>query len=86
MKLVKIEWFDACSMPTSGWVDAKKVIKKLMHSVQEPCVSVGFVLKETPRFILVAAHLNEWCELPSEVDGTIAIPKSWIKSIKELKH
>lgn len=74
MKVVYIEWED--SFGGGNWMT-----KKQANLPVAKCVTVGFVVKETKRKIVISSHE---CD-NGDVHGSMAIPKSCIKSIKELK-
>lgn len=70
--LVLVEWEDANSIP--GW------FVKVPESPCLPCVSVGYVVKETKRFITLAHTLNA----AGMFGDLFSIPKGCVKSKKIL--
>lgn len=78
-RLCLIEWDDACSHHESGWRDIQEV-NALTPSAGR---SVGWIVKESERFIVLAAH---FCE--GDADGDICIPRGCITRIVDLveKH
>lgn len=72
-KMVRIEWVDS-ARPPAGW-DARKMTVRPVK-----CVSVGMVHEETKRHITLAGSYT-----PGQVAELFAIPRSCIKSMKELK-
>lgn len=71
MKIVLIEWSDACGSHT--WENRDDPVHIL------PCTSVGILLREDEKEIEIAQTLN-----PSHKNNCLAIPKSWIKRIRPL--
>ena len=63
-----VRWVDASSLD-GPWADLEEAADLLEH-VEEPCTSVGFVLEENERVIVLAASLTD-----TQIGGTIAIPK-----------
>ena len=51
MELVVVKWIDA-ECAESRWSDLDETLEELKQSI-EPCVTAGFVLKETPQFLAV---------------------------------
>lgn len=51
MKLVVIKWIDA-ECKESRWSDLDDTLEDLNNKI-EPCVTAGFVLKDTPQFLAV---------------------------------
>lgn len=75
MKIVKIKWLDSAS-DDGKWYD-----KEEYNSIKPVvCKSVGFVLKETDKYITIAHSVS-----PDQIAFTMAIPKFAIIKIKELK-
>lgn len=77
MRLVLIEWIDACSVSQVGrWSD-----KSLLDTVKpEYCRSIGWVHEETDEQITVYSH-----DAGEQVGGDFCIPKCCIKSIREIE-
>jgi len=74
--LVEIRWTDALNLPDS-W-STRKAARK---SRPMPTVTVGYVLKETRRYITVAALVNE-----NHVANGITIPFSCIRQVRRLSQ
>ena len=76
-KLVQVHFEDAMDYDT-GWHDLKKV----QAAKTEPVTSVGWIVNETEKHIVLSA---DFCS-----DGTtgraIAIPKDWCQKIISLKE
>lgn len=69
-KLLYVEWADATTQ--DGW-DSD-------HNLESHIIkSVGFVIKETKRDLVIAA---DWSE--PESNRRLAIPKAWIQNKKEI--
>jgi hypothetical protein len=65
-----VQWVDAVS--DAGWDTESKVE---VH----PCLSIGFIVDETPDAICLAAVISH-----DQSNSRIHIPKGWIKSIKKV--
>lgn len=85
-KIVRIDWLDAHGGNRGGWKEVKEAAK----TETLPALSIGVVLRETKRTIVVCPHfVSAGPNVPvntvdSQADGEIAIPRKWIKSITEL--
>ena len=81
MKLVIVDWVDACS--NRGWVDKDT----LQTSTLLPCRSVGWLLKEDKECIVLVAHTSDTTEDGDfrQGNGDITIPKSTVKRIIKIK-
>jgi len=75
-RLVMVEWIDAISHDGGAWLSAD-------DDNLEPsnCRSVGWVLKDTERYIHIAAHFSND---GADMGGDICIPKGCIKRVKGL--
>jgi len=51
MKLVVVKWIDA-ECEESRWSDLEETLEELKETI-EPCVTAGFLLKDTPQFLAV---------------------------------
>jgi len=65
-----VQWVDAVA--DAGWTDESKV-------ETHPCLSIGFIVDETPDAICLAAAMSH-----EQSNSRIHIPKGWIKSIKRV--
>ena len=74
MELVVVKWIDA-ECEESRWSDLDETLEELKQSI-EPCVTAGFVLKETPQFLAVTLTDGVTCCGPY-----IQIPKVCIIEI-----
>jgi hypothetical protein len=86
MKLVLIEWVDACSVNLG---EAWSEIEELQDYVKDGkclCKNVGWVIYEDKEQIVVVAALqkNSDCEKFERAAQTFAIPKCWCNKITEL--
>lgn len=85
-KIVRIDWLDAHGGNRGGWKD----VKDAAQTETLPALSVGVVLRETKRTIVVCPHfVSGAADKPvdtstSQADGEIAIPKKWIKALTVL--
>ncbi len=79
-KLVKIVWLDSSHPP--GWLYLRN-LPKLAPCV---CVSVGYLIQETPLAKVIAPHTGDMDDPDNaQVDGVMIIPKKAIVSVRELK-
>lgn len=75
-KVLEVTWFDANAK--SGWGSREEYNQ---HDIA-PVVSIGYLLRESKRSItLVSSQGVDW----DDVNGAIAIPKSWIAKQKILR-
>ena len=75
-KLVKINWLDAMDSET-GWHS----LSKLKNAKPEPVVSVGGIIAEDEKRIVVT---GDFCS-DGETGRGITIPKDWCQKISILK-
>jgi len=80
MKCVSIEWFDPVGRDREGWIELDHALKDDPSN----CHTVGWVLKETKREVIVS---HTYCKDPEAtmILGYITIPKSVIRKMKVLK-
>ena len=76
MKLVYVEWLDAVSIGTGGWVKLRDVEKLTPDLVR----SVGWVVEETRDYLTMISHNGD-----NEVAGEFCIPKACIRKRRVLK-
>lgn len=76
MRLVLIEWIDACSVSQVGrWSD-----KSLLDDVKpEACKSIGWVHSENDQAITIFSH-----DAGEQVGGDFCIPRCCIVSIRDV--
>jgi len=77
-RIVRIRWEDAASYDEGGWISWNKVQKSAPTMIQ----SIGFVAKETEKYIVLVASI---CEDEGSSGGDVTIPKTYIVEIEELK-
>ena len=51
MRLVVVKWIDA-ECQESRWNDLEETLEELNEKIQ-PCITAGFLLKDTPQFLAV---------------------------------
>lgn len=73
--IVYIEWCDAIRN-NDEWITVENILE-WSESVEWTIRQVGFILKETQQYILLANKINEQKEV-DRVDGVIKIPITWI--------
>ena len=71
MKLVVVKWVDA-ECQESRWNDLDETLEELDNDI-EPCITAGFILKDTPQFLAVTLTDGIDCCGPF-----VQIPKSCI--------
>ena len=81
-RLVMVEWIDAISHDGGAWLSTDDDNFMSAPSLEPSnCRSVGWVLKDTERYIHIAAHFsNDGTDMGSD----ICIPKGCIKRVKGL--
>lgn len=68
MKLIAVEWIDACSV--------NEPIGILELPAGELHLSAGVLIKETEDFLYLA---RDYCQYSDMFDAVLCIPKGWIK-------
>jgi hypothetical protein len=71
-ELYEIKWLDAYEME-SGWLDLEDALKIKPPEVR----SVGYVLKETKEYIILAADIGS-DKIDQDVGRVTVIPGQWI--------
>jgi hypothetical protein len=75
-KVVEVQWFDANAR--MGWGSAAEYAR---HDIA-PVLTSGYLFKEDDKqVIIVSSQGADW----DDINGAIAIPKSWIAKIKVLR-
>ena len=75
-QLYEVKWLDAYEME-SGWQNLEDAIK-----IKPPEISsVGYVLKETQEYIILAADIGS-DKMDNDVGRVTVIPGQWILEIK----
>ena len=83
MKLVYIEWEDAISR--NQWMN-KKEVNEWIKDGPWFVHSIGWIIKETDKFIILAGQHHPESNYTDELVGeVIRIPKGWIKKRKVIK-
>lgn len=85
MKIVYIEWVDAMTI-NEGW-QPEEELKKWAESNDWKVNQIGFLIEETPEYLLVAGLKNPERRSFSEdrYSSVTKIPKGWIKRLEEIK-
>lgn len=79
MKAIYLEWMDAVN--ASGWHDSDEVNKLTVHD----CRTIGYVVKETDREIVVASTLSvDPKDDKTDANALMVIPKVWIKKRRKI--
>ena len=76
---VLVEWEDS-AQPSSawGWVD------EISHPEPVLCQTVGFLVKETERCLLVALSIGDALSERPQANGVMQIPRSAVVSLTSL--
>ena len=75
-QLYEVKWLDAYEME-SGWQNLEDAIK-----IKPPEISsVGYVLKETQEYIILAADIGS-DQMDNDVGRVTVIPGQWILEVK----
>jgi hypothetical protein len=77
LKLVKVGWYDHCSFTENHW----RTIEEYDDLSPFYIETVGWVIKETKKYIIVVSTLSE----SGKVLGDMCILKNTTKFIKELE-
>jgi hypothetical protein len=77
--LVLIRWDDS-ARPIGDWqwIDDYKVPETV------PCISVGFLIADTPQAIALAPNLGDIKRERAQASGIIRIPRSAVRSVEQL--
>jgi len=75
--LIYIEWCDAM-MNQNPWMNLKEA-KKWAETEDWVTSEVGFLIKETDEYILIANKKNSYNKNDPEVGGLMKIPTTWIR-------
>jgi len=86
MKLVLIEWVDACSINLGeAWSDIEE-LRDYVKDGKCVCRNVGWVIYEDKEQIVIVSALqkNSDCQEFERAAQAFAIPKQWCEKITEL--
>jgi hypothetical protein len=86
VKLVRVDWMDAFGGVREGW----RGIEDIKGRATAPAISIGFLARETDEKVVILPHLISADVNPVDFttcsgDGELVIPKTWIRSIVELR-
>ena len=70
--ITKISWVDAWG--NASWVGIDEAVEH--YSAGAPCVSVGFLIKESKEGYLLAGTIGE-----RDVNAMFFIPRAWARSV-----
>ena len=82
--LIYIEWFDAMSN-LSSWMSEDDAIEWAENG-EGLVKQVGWVIKETKSYILIAGRLGKINSDSLDLGGLFKIPTKWVKKKQILKH
>ena len=74
MKIVYIEWLDACSY--QGWMDLTDDSPDTAS-----ITTIGYLAEEDDKQVLITSSLSE----TGNILGAVAIPKGWIRKRRNIK-
>ena len=81
---VEVEWVD--SQGRSGWRDHKEVLREARQDSML-CHTVGYVLEETPAYVLLcASHTAHSATEDVSVGDSIQIPREAIRALHRLRR
>lgn len=74
-RLIHVEWVDATT--SDGWESFEA---SLLHAVSKTCETIGFLLKQDEKEIVVCHTIDQDCD----TNGRIAIPIAFVRGITEM--
>jgi len=84
--IVRVDWEDAQSTEDQAWKPLGQLCQDLLERIVKPCVTVGFLVYEDKRHIIVVASLGHAdADVSTEASGDCCIPKAWIRKLTYLK-
>ncbi len=87
LKIAQVWWVDSSSVHTDIWGDIEEACDDGIKFTEEPCISVGFVLKHTETCLVLAAPLSgeDINDSDTQCSGDMTIPCSSIQRIEYLE-
>lgn len=79
--MVYVEWVDAANVG-SGWTDRQKAIEEAKGYL-EPITLAGFLIDETPEYIVVAVGYNDHAD---DVVETMIVPRRAVQHMEIVKR
>lgn len=76
-KLIYIEWYDAM-VNLSSWITQEEAIEWAENG-EGLVKQVGWVIKETKSYILIASRLGQINSTSLDLGGVFKIPTKWVK-------
>jgi hypothetical protein len=84
-RLVEIVWIDSAGH--NGWMDEDQILLEVSAASYQLCITVGYVIIETPKFYLLAPSLASGSYSRSRLlNDSISIPKVAVKSVSDLSR
>ena len=82
--LIYIEWCDAMTNESRSWLSLGEMMD-WSDSLDWVIMQTGFLVKETPKYILIVAQLNPQTGGDVMFGCPTKIPKTWIRKRKTIK-
>lgn len=84
-RLVEIVWIDSAGH--NGWEDEDQIMLEASASNYQLCLTVGYVILETPKFYLLSPSLASGSYSRNRLLGdAISIPKAAVKRVSDLSR
>jgi len=82
--LIYIEWCDAMTNESKSWINMVELMD-WSDSLDWVIIQTGFLIKETPKYILLAGQLNPQKGGDMMFGCPIKIPKTWILKRRNIR-
>lgn len=80
-QMVRVDWTD--SVTDGGWSDREEAIRRAAAPDVMACTSVGFVIDDTPEYLLVG---TSWMRDGDLVQGALQIPRVAVREVRRLRR
>ncbi len=87
-KLVLMEWIDPNTTSGPGWDEVEDIISGNLSSYKDYNISVGFLIYEDKKVVMLAAHIAGLTEKWNRTDasGDVCVPKACIVKRKNIPY
>lgn len=83
-RLVKVSWLDACGI--NEWENTEDMIKRCTREHEDPVVSVGFVIHEDRKKVIIAQTITGGVpDVDERVNNVECIPRGMITDVTVLE-
>jgi hypothetical protein len=82
-KLYEIIWDDAFSLTGRAWISRSDAKHGVRTDERNPCHSVGWIIRKTKHYIVLAAKMGN---ASGEIGSVHGIPKGCIRKIHRLRR